>query len=336
LQLSEQALAETRAPRVALVTGATGFVGRHLLDLLGRTAWRVVGLARRSPAPAEAGGHNVLLADLREPARVERAVEEVNPDYVFHLAAAMPPSPDSRILEVNVAATTILLEIMARQCPQARILVIGSDAQYGRSALGGRPIPETTPMRPEGTYGRSKVLQEAVALRYAEMSDLRIVCVRPFCVLGPGQSSRYAVGRMVHRIAQAELGRGPATIEVRPGVARDFTDVRDVARAFVHAALQGTPVGVYNVGSGVARGFDTVARMLASLATIPVRFREVRPPLAASETGTILCDASKLRATTGWAPSIPLEQSLADALDRARRAVRRGPSVNPSDREQAP
>lgn len=338
MQLSEHSVAETHAPRVALVTGATGFVGRHLLDVLGRTAWSVVGLARRGPVspdpkdvPKDVGGtggtwrHHVLLADLREPARVERALEEVAPDYVFHLAGATPPSPDSRILDLNVFASTMLFEVVARQCPEARVLVVGSDAQYGQPGAGGRPVPESTAMRPEGTYGRSKVLQEAVALRYADMAGLHVVCVRPFPVVGPGQSTRYTVGRMVHRIARAEADRSPTMIQTgHTGAASDLTDVRDVARAFLHAILEGVPAGIYNVGSGVATSLDEVARTLASMAGTPVTLQAARHHLDGPGTDageTVLCDASRLRAATGWAPEISMEQSLADALDHARRAM---------------
>jgi GDP-4-dehydro-6-deoxy-D-mannose reductase len=319
---SEPAPAGTGVPKVALVTGATGFVGRHLLDALRQTPWSLVGVARRGPTPAGSERCRFVVADLREPARVERVIRESVPDYVLHLAAATPPSPDARILAVNVMASTMLLEAVVRERPSARVLIVGSDAQYGRLGPGNRPTQENAPMRPLATYGRSKVLQEAVALRYAAMAALHVVCVRPFGIVGPGQSPRFVVGKIVHRIAQAEAGAGPTTIEVgRLDVARDFTDVRDVARAFVHALLMGRNGEVYNIGSGVATSIEEVARMLASMAATPIAFRTVRNRFRAADVETTQCDASKLRTETGWAPTIPIEQSLADALDHARNIV---------------
>jgi GDP-4-dehydro-6-deoxy-D-mannose reductase len=325
LPLSEQALAEIRAPRVALVTGATGFVGRHLVDALLETSWTVVGLARRDPAPPDTERCRFMVADVREPARIERVLVEAAPDYVFHLAAAMPPSPDSRILAVNLVGSTMLFELLAREAPGCRVLVVGSDAQYGPLEPQHRPTPETAPMRPVGTYGRSKVLQETVALRYADMAGLGVVCVRTFNVVGPGQSTQFVVGKMVHRIARAEAGQGPSTIETgRLDLARDFTDVRDVVRAFVQAVVGGLPGEAYNIGSGVATSISDVAATLASMATTAVAFRPVHRRFRALDVEMTQADASKLRAATGWAPTIPMEQSLADALQHARDAIARG------------
>jgi GDP-4-dehydro-6-deoxy-D-mannose reductase len=248
----------------------------------------------------------------------------------------MPPSPDSRILDLNVFASTILLEVIARQCPEASVLVVGSGAQYGRVAAGGQPVPETAPMRPEGMYGRSKVLQEAVALRYADMAGLRVVCVRPFPVVGPGQSARCTVGRIVQRIVRAEADRRPATIQVsRPHAACDLTDVRDLAQALLQAILEGAPSEVYNVGSGVATSVDQVVGTLASMAATPVTLQFARRAPNAPGTGTVLCDASRLRAATAWAPEIPMERSLADALADARRGVAGGLAANPPEQGAA-
>ena len=333
---SDPAPAGADAPKVVLVTGATGFVGRHLLQALRSTPWNVVGVARRGPTPADAERCRFVVADLREPARVERAIRESAPDYVLHLAAATPPSPDARILAVNVMASTMLLEAVARERPSARVLIVGCDAQYGPLGPANRPTRESAPMRPLATYGRSKIIQEAVALRYAAMAAMHVVCVRPFDIMGPGQSPRFVVGKIAHRIAQAEIGAGPTTIEVgRLDVARDFTDVRDVARAFLHAIVMGRNAEVYNIGTGVATSIEQVARTLASMATTPIAFRTVRHRFRAADIETTQCDASKLRAETGWAPAIPLEQSLADALQRARDIVSgRSPSLH--DHEVSP
>jgi nucleoside-diphosphate-sugar epimerase len=225
------------------------------------------------------------------------------------------------MLAVNVTGTAALLDAVATECPGAWVLVVGSDAQYGVLDSAHRPTSETAPMRPLGTYGRSKVLQESVALRYAA-TGLRVVCLRPFNLAGPGQSDRFVVGAIARKIALAELGAGPATVEVgRLDVRRDFTDVRDAAQAFVRAILLGSPGAVYNVGTGTSRSIGEVAGMLAASATVPVTFRSVPGRMRAGDVEVTRCDPSRLRADTGWVPTIPIQQTLADSLDHVRAAL---------------
>lgn len=321
------ALPQTREAKVALVTGAAGFAGRHLVDALLETSWSIVGLTRRAPAGSQPEPCPFVVADLLEPAVLRPIVADVSPDYVFHLAAATPPASDEMTLAVNVGGTTALLDAIALERPGARVLVVGSDAQYGLPDRGDRPTPETAPMRPLGAYGRSKVLQESIALRYAAMTGLRVVCLRPFNLIGPGQSDRFVVGAIARQIALAEVGAASSTIEVgRLDVRRDFADVRDVVRAFVRAILLGPPGAVYNVGTGTSRSIREVAGMLASSAAIPVTLRTVPGRVRPVDVEVTQCDPSRLRAETGWAPTIPIEQTLADTLDHARAAVA-GPST---------
>lgn len=312
---------------VALVTGAGGFVGRHLVDALLRDSWTVVGLTRGTGgtrgtrAGRHSGACSFVVADLLEPRALRPVLRDVSPDYVFHLAAATPPAPDETMLAVNVTGTTALLGAVATERPGARVLVVGSDAQYGVLDSAHRPTSETAPMRPLGAYGRSKLLQESVALRHAA-TGLRVVCLRPFNLAGPGQSDRFVVGAIARKIALAEAGAGPATIEVgRLDVRRDFTDVRDAARAFIQAILLGPPGAVYNVGTGTSRSIGEVAGMLAASATVPVVFRTVPGRMRAHDPEVTWCDASRLRAGTGWAPRIPIQQTLADSLDHVRSAL---------------
>jgi GDP-4-dehydro-6-deoxy-D-mannose reductase len=179
-------------------------------------------------------------------------------------------------------------------------------------------------MRPVGAYGRSKVLQEAVALRYATMADLRVVCVRPFNYVGPGQSDHFVVSRIARQIALAERSPGDGVIELGSMQAvRDFTDVRDMVEAFIRALLFGASGAVYNIGSGQGHSIGLVASKLAAMATKPVAVRSVPGRVRRSDVEITTCDASLLRRDTDWVRSLPLDQTLADTLTywRARTAA---------------
>jgi GDP-4-dehydro-6-deoxy-D-mannose reductase len=309
-------LAELSEPRVALVTGAGGFGGRHLLRALEGSAWSVVGLVRRRP-PVELAvpGYRAIEVDLTDTATLRDAVRDAAPDYVFHLAAAVPPQTDQECFAVNVGGTTALLESIVKACPEAAVLIVGSDAQYGPTDPADLPTPEAAPMRPVGAYGTSKVLQEAIALRYAEMAGLRVVCVRPFNYIGPGQSEHFVVSRIAQQIALAEARDDEGVVELGSVQARrDFTDVRDIVDAFIRALLLGSCGAVYNVGSGVAHSIGEVAGLLAGLAAMPTAVRSLPERTRPIDVAITTCDASLLRRDTGWAPTIALEKTLADTL----------------------
>lgn len=313
------ALAE---PRTALVTGASGFGGRHLLQALQRSAWHVAGLGRRAPAGGLPGiSLPFLEVDITNVAALREAVRAVAPDYVFHLAAATPPAHDACYLAVNVGGTVALLDAVAQERPEASVLVVGSDAQYGHLGDTWLPTPEAAPMRPVNGYGRSKVLAEAAALCHPAMTGVRVVCVRPFNYIGPGQSERFVVAHIARQVAEAEAG-GTVVIELgRIDAARDFTDVRDMVEAFIAALVSGRSGAVYNAGSGTARTIGSVAGALAGMAAVKVAVRSDAGRVRRGDVRITTCDAALLRTETGWAPAIPFEQTLADTLTAWRRIV---------------
>jgi GDP-4-dehydro-6-deoxy-D-mannose reductase len=317
---------ELAEARTAVVTGARGFAGRHLVELLLReTAWRVIEVARRACAPPADTRRRQVVADLRDVDRLGCLLAEERPAYVFHLAAAMPPASIADLFAMNVGSTSALLETVSEVCPQATVLVVGSDAQYGRVAPEWLPTPETAPQRPLGPYGRSKVLQEVLALRFHELTGLRIVCVRPFNYTGPGQGEQFVVPTIARQIALAECSRGSDVVQLGNADAwRDFTDVRDVVRAYVQVLLHGQSGEVYNIGSGTPRRIGDIAALLTAAARTPVTWRSVPARRRRHEVASTQCDASRLRGCTGWAPAIPLEQTLADTLDYWRQRVEAG------------
>ena len=267
-------LRELLEPKQALITGVCGFAGHHLSALLlAETAWNVIGVDRRSGFSTQPERCRFVVADLTEPGKARRVLAEAQPDYVFHLAAATPPVPDDELMRANLVGAVLLLEAVATVCPKARVLVVGSDAEYGPQNASHLPTNEGAPLRPVGVYGRSKVLQERIARTYGRMCGLSVICVRPFNYIGPGQSEHFVVPALARQIALAELGLGPSVVELgRTDTARDFTDARDVAHAFLLSVVRGRPGAVYNIGSGTPRGIENIAQRLAACARVPITF----------------------------------------------------------------
>jgi GDP-4-dehydro-6-deoxy-D-mannose reductase len=308
---------------VALVTGASGFAGTHLTrEILRTTRWRVVGLVRHE-IRAPRGRYVEVVADVTDLSALRYVLRDRRPDYIFHLAAATPPSDDDVMLRTNVGGVAALLEATLDECPKARLLIVGSDAQYGPVPEALLPTQETAPMHPTSVYGRSKVLQEEIALQFWRMAGLHVVCVRPFNHIGPGQSERFVVGSLAKQIAMIETGRATGPVQIGDvHAARDFTDVRDVVRAYMLSVNLGEPGAVYNIGSGVAHTVDVITQILLSEACNPFAVHETNTRVRPTDVRMTLCDSSRLRQCTGWEPVIPIEETLRDSLTYWRKLVR--------------
>jgi GDP-4-dehydro-6-deoxy-D-mannose reductase len=309
---------ESGLPRSALVTGAGGFAGRHLVrHLLESTVWNVAGLSRSGMGGAANPRVLDLKGDITNPEDVAAALKVSRPDYVFHLAARTPPAEDQDLIDTAVRGTTVLMEQVLAAVPEAAVLSVGSDAQYGPQEPGSLPTSEEAPMRPVHAYGRAKLRQEEVALSYAS-SGLGVVCVRAFNHIGPGQSDRFVIPSIASQIARAEAG-GPPAVEVGSTEdRRDFTDVRDVVRAYLQALIMSPSGMVFNIGSGVNHSIGEAVEILAGMAMTKVEVRPVAGRMRRGEPSETCCDASRLRSLTGWAPAIGFETSLRDTLDHFR------------------
>jgi len=287
----------------AFVTGGGGFAGSHLLDLLpGATA----------PSREE--------LDLLDGEAVRSAVRESTPDTVWHLAALASvgrswEAPAETIAE-NVAMTVNLLEAVRTEAPDATVVLISSGEIYGPPDR--LPVDEEAPLRPQNPYAVSKAACDLLGGQYADATGLHVVRLRPFNHTGPGQTDDYVVGTLTRQVAEAEAaGRDEALVRTgNPDSARDFSDVRDVARAYVAAAA--LDPGVYNVASGRAVTVHELIELVRAAARIPVR-HEVDPArVRAHDVSEVRGSAERLRAATGWRPEIPLEQTVADALEAWR------------------
>ena len=288
-----------------LVTGAGGFAGTHLVDLL--TASH--GIRPIAPPREE--------IDLCDKEAVRRLVAGGQPPAVFHLAAFSSPSlswerPDEALL-TNIEMTLNVLEAVRHEAPAATIVLVGSGQVYGEPA--DLPVTEDSPLAPGNPYAVSKAACDMLGRQYAETLGMRVVRLRPFNHAGPGQADEYVVSSLARQVAEAEAAGQPEAVlrTGNPESARDFTDVRDVVRAYDLAT--GLPGGAFNVCSGRSASVAELVELVAAHARIPVR-HEVDPErLRAHDARTMRGSHERLNDATGWRPDIPLEQTVRDTLD---------------------
>jgi GDP-4-dehydro-6-deoxy-D-mannose reductase len=288
-----------------LVTGAQGFVGRHLLAMLG-------------------AGALPLEADVTDVKAVANELAAGAPRAVVHLAALSSVGSSwedaGEAWRVNTIGTVNVLEAARTQAPECRLLVASTGETYGRARRV--PTPEDEPLEPLSPYAASKAAAE-VACDQARRAGLDVVVARAFQHEGPGRAERFAVGSWAAQIARAEEAGG-GTVRVGDlSAKRDIIDVRDVCRAYELLLDPSVPAGTYNVAGGRAVEMREVLEILVLLAEAPI---EVEPDPARnrpSDLPVVCGDASRLREATGWKPMIPLVQTLTDTLDEARRATTR-------------
>jgi GDP-4-dehydro-6-deoxy-D-mannose reductase len=307
---------------VALVTGAAGFAGSHLVELLAGTA-DLVGWSRSAPPSELARLARWQQVDLLDRDRVRALVRELRPKGVYHCAGlpyvAESWSDSAGSLETNAVGTHRLLDALRRADSHCRVLVVGSATVYAPSAA---PLTEDAPVAPANPYARSKLAQELIALRAHIEDGLEVIVARPFNHTGARQAPAFVAPSIAKQIALIERGAADPVIKIGNLEAqRDLSDVRDVVRAYAAVMVRGAPGQVYNVASGVARSIRSVLDALVSRARAPVRIDVDPTRLRPQDTPVIVGDAARLKDATGWQPTVPFEQMLDDLLEYWRSTV---------------
>ena len=316
-----------QTPRTrALITGASGFVGRHLLNLLrAETSWELVGI-QGHPGQRSADVQQVV-CDLQDADSTRRLIGRHRPDIIFHLAAqAYVPKAVANPAETlinNMLAQLNVLEACRAAGLDPIIVVVSSAEVYGAVQAGEIPISEEQPFRPRNPYAVSKVTQDMLGLQYFLSYGMKIVRVRPFNHVGPGQNDRFVVSSMARQIAEIELGLAdPVMLVGNLDAVRDFLDVRDVVRAYLAVARADFVGEVFNVASGAGVSIRDVLQRLLDMSSVKVSIREDPARLRPSDIPVLVGDASKLRAATRWQPDVPLDQSLLNTLSDWRARLR--------------
>jgi GDP-4-dehydro-6-deoxy-D-mannose reductase len=313
----------------ALITGAGGFVGKHLLAfLLAHTDWELRGTVYPQPVadrPTEAR-LRLQYADLRDPEGVRALVGEVRPDFIFHLAAQsfVPTSfaDPWDTLENNIRSELNILEAVRRSGREVRVLVVGSNEEMGAPEPGELPQTEESPLRPNNPYAVSKVGQDFLGLQYYLAYEIPVVRVRPFNHTGPGQSPRFVVPAFARQIARIEAGLQEPVMKVgNLDAARDFTDVRDIVRAYHLAVTQGQPGEVYTLASGRPQSVRGLLEKMLSYSSAEIRVESDPALYRPVDVPIVYGSAEKFHRRTGWEPRIPFEQTLRDTLEYWRGQV---------------
>ena len=292
----------------ALVTGADGFVGKHLTSHLRARGDDVVGVDRD--------------CDVTDLARVLETIREAKPDVIYHLAA-MTHVGDSWVsptefVRVNVLGTRNVMEAAHQAAPDASLLFVSSADVYGVVSADELPIEETHRAVPVNPYSQSKREAEILVKKMAREYGLRALIVRPFNHVGPGQSVKFVVPALVDRLLDASRS-GAREIPVGDlSVRRDFSDVRDVVRAYRRLVEHGTSCEIYNVASGVDVSLADIAQDLVSRIAPGVRLVSDPSLLRPVEVPVMRGSFAKIHEVTGWEPAIALETSLSDVIGDLR------------------
>ena len=286
-----------------MITGAQGFAGRHLAAELGEDA---IGVE----------------SDVRDLESMRRDIRSARPRALVHLAALSSAgeswSEPAETWLVNAVGTVNVVEALRAEAPQARLLFVSTGEVYGRAEE--LPTTELAPVAPVSPYAASKAAAE-IACRQGASAGLDVVVARAFQHEGPGRDERFAIGSWTRQVAELELSGG-GTLRVGDlSPERDISDVRDVCRAYLFLLDTDAPSGTYNVASGKNTSLADIVELLVRMARVPVTVEQDPARLRPKDIPIVWGDPSKLRAATGWVPEIPLERTLADALDYARAVV---------------
>lgn len=295
----------------ALITGSQGFVGRYLRRELEESGYEVVGLDIQP-------GEGAVQADLLNPEQLAAAVRQAEPDAVFHLAGQADVARSWKIpqktMEINVLAAVNLMEAARAFNPSIRMVLVGSSDQYGNLGEAGRMVSESLATHPQTPYAVSKKAQEEMARVYVRAYGMNICMTRSFNHGGAGQRLGFLIPDFASGIVKVERGEAKSLKVGNLTSRRDFTHVKDVARAYRLIGEKGKPGEVYNVGSGVTWSAQEILDKLCAMAVCPIPVEQDPARMRPSDTPVICCDHTKLTTDTGWQPQIPLEDILSDTL----------------------
>ena len=318
----------------ALITGITGFAGSHLAEYLlaehpdvevfGTHRWR----SRMENVEHLRNQVKLLEADLRDYTSMHAALERSRPDVIFHLAAqSFVPSSwtaPNDTLTTNVSGQTNLFEAVRALKLDPVIQIACSSEQYGLVLPGETPIKETNPLRPLSPYAVSKVAQDYLGYQYFQSYGLKVVRTRGFNHTGPRRGHVFVTSNFCSQVAAIELGLQEPVIRVgNIDAIRDFTDVRDMVRAYWLAVTKAKPGEVYNIATGNGIVIREMLNRLIQLSNVEVKIETDPDRLRPSDVEILIGDASKFKADTGWEPRIPFDQTLRDLLDYWRTTLRR-------------
>jgi len=316
----------------ALITGITGFAGSHLAEYLLGQGYTIYGTIRsRLRSPTEniegfADRITLLECDIRDAGNVMDALCDAGPEEIYHLAAQsfVPTSwhSPSETLTTNIIGELNLLEAICAVAPEARVQIAGSSEEYGQVYECDMPIMEACPLHPLSPYGVSKVAQDLLGYQYHKSYGLKIVRTRAFNHTGPRRGACFVTSNFCRQVALIEKGKQEPIIRVgNLDAVRDFTDVRDMVRAYHLAVTKGESGEVYNICSEQGRTIEAVLNIILAFTETRPSIQEDPTRMRPSDVAYLVGDCTKFKQATGWEPEIGFAQTIRDLLDYWRERV---------------
>jgi len=303
----------------ALVIGAAGFVGDYLMDYLQLQGYEVCVTKLNTDKKIGKAGIQEYDLNILNPTAIQELLLAIKPDFIFHLAAQSSvefswKNPGLTV-DVNIKGSLNVLEAVRRLSYKPRMLLIGSGEEYGYINESEVPIKETTACRPGNIYAATKVCQNMMGSIYSHAYQLELVMVRAFNHIGPKQSPKFVVSDFCKQVVEIEMGIKAPIIQVgNLNAKRDFTDVRDVVRAYLMLVEKGVAGETYNVGSGQAMAISDILNMIIGQSKMSIIVDVEKERLRPSDVPIIEADISKIVSQVGWKPVIGLEETIQDTL----------------------
>lgn len=303
----------------ALITGINGFAGTHLNNLLLNDNYDVYGIVK--PDKNLSDDERFFQVDIQDFEGVKNVIEKIRPDEIYHLAALASPSQSfkepSKTITTNILGQLNVLESVKQiGLYNTKVLVVSSAEVYGDADEKDLPMSEDTPLKPLSPYAVSKIAQDFLGYQYYRSHEIKTVIVRPFNTIGPNQLPIYVVPSFAKQIAEIEKGDKEPVLKVgNLESRRDFTDVRDMVRAYRLLMEKGKCGEVYNIGSGRSHKIQEVLDILLSLSSANIIVEKDPLLFRPGDIPELRCNYDKLHRETGWKPEISLEESLKDTLD---------------------
>lgn len=310
----------------ALIIGGAGFVGTYLIDHLKNQCGFQVAVTKMEHEIISTADADIYNLNILNPPDIASLLYKVRPDYIFHLAAQSSVSLSWKnpglTIDVNIKGVVNVLDAIRELYYKPRVLLIGSGEEYGHIKPEEVPIEEDTIVRPGNIYAATKACQNMIGNIYARAYDMDVMMVRAFNHIGPNQSPLFVVADFCKQVAEIEMGLKAPVIKVgNLSAKRDFTDVRDVVRAYSLLVQMGASGESYNVGSGQAIEIQCLLDMILSLSTASIEVQIDTNKLRPVDVPIIEADTTKLHQCTGWKPDIQLMETLAQTLDYWRNTI---------------
>ncbi|MEK7573105.1 MAG: GDP-mannose 4,6-dehydratase [Patescibacteria group bacterium] len=315
----------------SLITGISGFAGTFLAEHLVSKNFEVLGVYLQEASLTNLGKTkdkvSLFKLDLSDKDSVFDFIKQNKPDYIFHLAALTSPSDSFddpfTTIQNNINAQLNILEALRKlSFFDTKILVVSSAEIYGLIDKKDLPIDENVSFKPTNPYAVSKITQDFLGLQYFLSYNLKVIRVRPFNHIGPRQGDKFVVSAFARKIAEIEKGKREPVLTVgNLKSKRDFTNVRDMVKAYLLSLEKGTSGDVYNLGSGRSYEISEVLDKLLSLSSAKIQVKEDKSLLRPVDNPESVCNYDKFFKITGWKPEISLDQTLRDTLDYWRNII---------------